>query len=136
MIRTAVSASLVDVLPVPAYLCGRDGTILAWNGLAEEAWGMAPVSHETDGEFWKRCARRQADGRPLPHAASAMGLMLAGSAGPRTAWETIVRPDGSELHALVSAGPVPDVGDGTPGFIATPHLGAPLEHVETLALAG
>ena len=118
MITAPLTTTLVDQLPVPAYLCAGDGSIVAWNRLATEVWGMVPRLNEHDREFWGRCARRQVDGRPLPHAASAMGLLLAGSAGPRTAWETMVRPAGGEVHALVSVGPVSETVGGVAGFLA------------------
>lgn len=104
---TLTVSDLVDSLPVPAYACDREGVISAWNPAAAALWGTVPRSGERDEAFWAG-RRRLADGRPLPWAVSAMAQMLAGSPGPRTAHETIVRDDGSEVMAAVSVGAVPD----------------------------
>ena len=56
---------VIDVFPLPAFVCGPDGTLLRYNRRAEELWGLAPETR-AGHRFGGAHRIYRADGTPIP----------------------------------------------------------------------
>ena len=102
---------LVEMLPLAAYACDRDGRILWFNRRAAELWGRRPrVGDET--ERFCGSYKLYFDGRFVPHDECPMAMVLRSGVPVHGAEGAIERPDGSMVWATVHIEPVEDE-DGT-----------------------
>jgi two-component system CheB/CheR fusion protein len=90
-------STLLEALPMAAYVCAADGRLLRYNDRAADIWGRRPlVAHGGGGPE---------DARPA-HVAAAMGRALRGDAAGEAI--VITRPDGSVRTVLEYVTPLHD----------------------------
>ncbi|MGF1627578.1 MAG: PAS domain S-box protein [Alphaproteobacteria bacterium] len=104
----AQPARLLGLLPVAAYVCDADGTIVQFNGLAAKLWGQAPVAGDPSQRYCGSLRLFNPDGTPLPHHLCPMAEALRAGTSTRDREVTIERPDGSRIIALVNIDPIHD----------------------------
>ncbi len=110
----------VELLPVAAYACDRDGRVLWFNSLAERLWGRAPRLGDPTERF---CGsyRLFFGGREITREETPMALALATGEAVRGAEGIVERPDGSRVWAMVHILPVKDDGGNVVGAINCFH---------------
>ena len=100
--KAADWSTLLDELPIAAYVCAVDGRLLRYNERAAEIWGCRPPlasqAHASDASE---------DARP-PHDWSAMARALRDDAACEDQAILVARPDGSERTLLEYATPLHD----------------------------
>ncbi len=96
---------LVELLPIAAYACDRDGRVLWFNSLAEQLWGRAPRIGDLTERF---CGsyRLFFEGREISREETPMAHTLATGEAVRGAEGIVERPDGSRVWAMVHILPV------------------------------
>src|SRR5262245_65008779 len=57
--------AMIDVVPLPTFICGADGVLLRYNKRAEELWGLAPEIGQGH-RFGGAHRLYAADGSPIP----------------------------------------------------------------------
>ncbi len=62
------SDGILDLLPIPTFICDARGTILQYNKPAAEIWGRAPRPGQTHEEFSGGARFFDLDGTPLPRS--------------------------------------------------------------------
>jgi PAS domain S-box-containing protein len=98
---------MIDVFPLPAFVCGPDGTLLRYNRRAEELWGVAPetgAGHRFGGAL--RVYRP--DGSPIPLDERPVAEVLRSGVGIRDLEIVIERRDGSRATVLAYIEPLFD----------------------------
>jgi PAS domain S-box-containing protein len=98
---------MIDVFPLPAFVCGPDGTLLRYNRRAEDLWGVAPeirAGHRFGGAH--RIYR--ADGSPIPIEQRPVAKVLQTGTGIRDLELVIERRDGSRATVLAYIEPLFD----------------------------
>ncbi len=107
----------LDLLPVAAYICRPDGSIVGYNARAAELWGRAPRLDDPEERFCGSLQMYRLDGRALPHSDCPMAETLQSGASARDQEVVIVRPDGTRAVALVNIGALCDTGGKMIGAI-------------------
>lgn len=100
---------LLDLLPVPAYACDRDGVIIAYNSRAADLWGRRPKLGDPTQLFCGSLRLHRLDGGPLPHAECPMAEVLRSGVPIRGREVVVERPDGSFAVAHVNIEPLRDL---------------------------
>jgi PAS domain S-box-containing protein len=104
----ALADGLLDLIPVAAYLCNRDGIVTDCNGRAIELWGRSPKLGDPSERFCGSYRLRRLDGGPLPHAECPMADVVRTGEPVRDQQVVIERPDGSHVVGLVNIEPLRD----------------------------
>jgi PAS domain S-box-containing protein len=99
---------IFDALPVAAYACNKDGSIIRFNRRAAELWGREPSLGTPDERFCGSLRMYRADGTPIDHEHCLMAEVLRTGKPVRGAELEIERVDGSRLVVLVNINPVTD----------------------------
>ncbi|HEY8520571.1 MAG TPA: PAS domain S-box protein [Gammaproteobacteria bacterium] len=95
-----LDSALLESVPAPAFACGADGRILAFNERAAALWGRRPRLNDFSERFCGSLRLLAPDGRELPHEESPLALALR-DGKPREGTEVvIVRPDDSRRTVL------------------------------------
>jgi PAS domain S-box-containing protein len=98
-------AEFVELLPVAAYACDREGRVLWFNRLAEQLWGRAPRIGDLTDRF---CGSYGLyfDGRKISREETPMAQALATGEPVQGVEGVVERPDGSRIWAMVHILPV------------------------------
>lgn len=112
-------AGLVDHLPVAAYVCAADGTILRYNEAAAALWGREPELGERGTRFCGSHSLFGLDGAHIPHHVCPMAAALASGEGCREQEIIVERPDGSRIVAVVNIEVIRDAAGTTVGAVNT-----------------
>ena len=99
--------AMIDVFPLPAFICGPDGALLRYNKRAEEMWGLAPETgkgHRFGGAY----RLYNADDTPIPTKDRPVAQVLRTGTGIRDLELVIERRDGSRVRVLASIEPLFD----------------------------
>jgi PAS domain S-box-containing protein len=99
------ATSVLEQLPVGAYVCARDGRIIRYNAAAAALWGRKPTSG-ADERFCGSHRLFDLDDRHVPHADCPMAIALATGRHFHDQRIKIERPDGSRIIALVNIQPL------------------------------
>lgn len=99
--------AMIDVFPLPAFICGVDGALVRFNKRAEELWGVAPdlsKGHRFGG------AHRlyDADGKPIALGDRPVAHVLRTGTGVRDLELVLERRDGSRIRVLANIEPLFD----------------------------
>jgi PAS domain S-box-containing protein len=98
--------AMIDVFPLPTFICGPDARLLRYNKRAEELWGIAPDidNHRFGG------ARRlyRADGTLIPPSERPVAQVLKTGVGVRDLELIVERNDGSRIRVLAHIEPLFD----------------------------
>src|SRR5262249_29503658 len=106
------SGVMLDALPVGICCCDRDGLIWAFNRRATELWGRSPVRGDPLHRFTGAFKLFLPDGRPLPHDAAPMAVVLRDGVPVRDRRVVIERADGTRITTLSNVEPL-FAADGT-----------------------
>ena len=98
------SDGILDLLPIPTFICDAHGTILQYNKRAVEIWGRAPRPGQTHEEFNGGRRIFELDGTPLSQ--SLLSEVLDSGVPVRDVERLIKRDDGSELIVSINIDPL------------------------------
>jgi PAS domain S-box-containing protein len=120
----------VELLPVAAYACDREGRVLWFNRLAEHLWGRAPRIGDPTERF---CGSHRLlfDGREISRDDTPMAHALATGEAVKGVEGVVERPDGSRVWSMVHILPVKDESGGVVGAINCFHDTTELHRVST-----
>ena len=104
----AIDPSVLEAIPAAVYICAADGVIVRFNRRAEELWGRAPQTGETDERFCGSFRLQDLRGRPLPHPRTPMAIALRTGEPQHDKEVVIERPDGSRIVASVQVDTLKD----------------------------
>ena len=105
------AVSMLSIVPVAAYVCDREGRLLAFNVAAQALWGREPRVGG-DGERWCGALRLfGGDGAPISHDECWMAKSIREGKPYLRRDIQIERPDGTRRSALANANPMFD-GEG------------------------
>jgi PAS domain S-box-containing protein len=99
--------AMIDVFPLPSFICGPDGVLLRYNQRAEELWGIAP-DVDTGHRFGGAHRLYRADGTMIPMSERPVARVLRTGTGLRDLELIIERRDGSRVRVLASIEPLRD----------------------------
>lgn len=98
------SDGILDLLPIPTFICDARGTILQYNKRAAEIWGRVPKPGQTHEEFSGGGRFFDPDGTPLPR--SMLSEVLATGVAVRDVERLVRRDDGSEVYVSINIDPL------------------------------
>ena len=98
------SDGILDLLPIPTFICDAHGTILQYNSRAAEAWGRLPRPGQTHEEFSGGGRFFNLDGTPL--AQSMLSEVLETGVAVRDVERLVTRDDGSQRIVSVNIDPL------------------------------
>jgi PAS domain S-box-containing protein len=98
---------MIDVFPLPAFVCGPDGTLLRFNRRAEELWGVAPETH-AGHRFGGAYRIYRADGSPISLDQRPVAKVLQTGVGIRDLELIVERRDGTRVTVLAYIEPLFD----------------------------
>lgn len=98
------SDGILDLLPIPTFICDARGTILQYNKRAAEIWGRVPHPGQTHDEFSVGHRFFDLDGAPLPR--SMLSEVLATGVPVRDVERLVEREDGSQTYVSISIDPL------------------------------
>lgn len=101
------SGGLLDVLPIPTFVCDADGRIVQYNRRAAEIWAREPEPNQTHDSFIAGTRMYEADGTPAP--ASLLSGVLATGVPVHDVERRVHRPDGNEIIVTVNIEPLRNV---------------------------
>jgi len=98
------SATLLDVLPIPTFVCDAEGRILQYNQRALEIWAREPAPGQTHDSFISGTKLYDPDGSPAPRSLLS-GVLETGVAVHDTL-RRVRRPDGKDIIVSVNIEPL------------------------------
>jgi signal transduction histidine kinase len=98
---------LVEVLPLPAYLCNAEGKIIAFNTQVEMLWGRRPNGFPKD-RFCGALGLWEENGVRIRPEESPMACVLHSGNPICNRVVVIDHPDGTKTRAIASANPIKD----------------------------
>lgn len=113
----AVSAAILNSLPVPVYVCNKDGVITNFNPEAEKLWGCTP---NVGRDKWCREVKiYDRNGKALNFEDTPMAAALKQSVDTNGAEIILERNDGTLIHVMVNTKLLYDGAGNTEGSITT-----------------
>jgi len=105
--RDADPWAMINLFPLPAFICGPDGALLRYNKRAEELWGVAPDTER--GHLFGGAHRLyRTDGSVIPKSERPVSQVLRTGTGIRDLELIIGRRDGSRVRVLANIEPLFD----------------------------
>lgn len=98
------SDGILDLLPIPTFICDAHGTILQYNKRAAEIWGRVPKPGQTHEEFSGGGRFFDLDGNPLPR--SMLSEVLATGVAVRDVERLVRRDDGTTIYVSINIDPL------------------------------
>lgn len=98
LLLSAHSLQFLDLLPIAAYVCGREGLLVRCNRHAVELWGRRPGPKQ---RFCGSLRLYRPDGSPLPRRNAPTAEALRTGTSLRDRDVVIERPDGSRTAACI-----------------------------------
>jgi PAS domain S-box-containing protein len=109
----------LDAIPTGLCVCTAEGTLIRYNRRAVELWGRAPRVGDPNEQRGSGFRRYQADGAPLPFAATPVGSVLR-SGQPIVGVEVVIeQPDGTRVPVLMNVAPLKSRSGRTQGAICS-----------------
>jgi PAS domain S-box-containing protein len=99
---------LLEMQPVPAYICNASGWILQYNQAAMELWRREPETGEGGDRYCGSWKIYLPNGKRLPHEECAMAETLRTGQAVRNCEIIIKRPDGSCVASLANTSALVD----------------------------
>lgn len=112
--------AFLELLPVAVYACDAQGRILWFNAKACELWGRCPRVGD-DSELYCGSYRLFFDGQAITRDQTPMAEVLRTGIPIRGAEGRVVRPDGSDVWAVVHIAPILDSDGNVEGAINCFH---------------
>jgi PAS domain S-box-containing protein len=97
---------LVELMPVPVYVCDASGIIQSYNHCAMELWGREPKSEDTAQRFCGSLRLYSPEGKFMPPEESPMAEVLRTGIEARNREVMMKRPDGSRITVVVNIVPL------------------------------
>jgi PAS domain S-box-containing protein len=98
---------MIDVFPLPSFICGPDGGLLRYNQRAVELWGVAPDLDEHP-RFGGAQRLYRADGSPIAADERPVAQVLRTGIGIRDLELVVERRDGSRIRVFANIEPLRD----------------------------
>ena len=98
------SDGILDLLPIPTFICDAQGVILQYNKRAAEIWGRVPAPGQSHDEFNGRNRFFDLDGAPMPR--SLLSEVLATGEPVRDVERLVKREDGSQSYVSINIDPL------------------------------
>jgi PAS domain S-box-containing protein len=105
--RNADPWAMIDVFPLPTFICGPDGVLLRYNQRAVELWGIAP-DLDKGRRFGGAQRLCRADGSPIAIDERPVAQVLRTQTGIRDLELIVERRDGSRIRVLANIEPLRD----------------------------
>jgi PAS domain S-box-containing protein len=103
---TDIDQAALDAIPTALCVCTAKGALIRYNRRAVELWGRALPLGDPNQQHGSGFRRYQADGAPLPFAATPVAGVLR-SGQPIVGAEVIIeQPDGSRVPVLMNVAPL------------------------------
>jgi PAS domain S-box-containing protein len=103
---TDIDQAALDAIPTAVCVCTAKGALIRYNRRAIELWGRALPLGDPNQQHGSGFRRYQADGAPLPFAATPVADVLR-SGQPIVGAEVIIeQPDGSRVPVLMNVAPL------------------------------
>jgi PAS domain S-box-containing protein len=103
---TDIDQAALDAIPTGLCVCAAEGALVRYNRRAVELWGRALPLGDPNQQHGSGFRRYQADGVPLPFAATPVASVLR-SGQPIIGAEVIIeQPDGSRIPVLMNVAPL------------------------------
>jgi PAS domain S-box-containing protein len=99
--------AMIDIFPLPTFICGAEGVLVRYNKRAEELWGFAPEL-ETNQRFGGAHRVYDTEGRPIPVEERPVARVLRTGNGIRDLELILERRDGMRIRVLVNIQPLFD----------------------------
>ena len=96
----------LDAIPTALCVCTTEGALVRYNRRAVELWGRAPRVGDPKEQHGSGFRRYQADGAPLPFAATPVASVLRSGKAILGAEVIIEQPDGSRVPVLMNVAPL------------------------------
>jgi PAS domain S-box-containing protein len=109
------SGGLLEVLPIPTFVCDAEGRILQFNQRALDVWGRAPTPGQTHDSFIVGTKLYGPDGTPAPH--SLLSGVLESGAPVHSVIRRVRRPDGKDIVVSVNIEPLRNAGGDVIGAV-------------------
>jgi PAS domain S-box-containing protein len=101
-----IDQAALDAIPTGLCVCTAEGALVRYNRRAVELWGRALPLGDPNQQHGSGFRRYQADGAPLPFAATPVASVLR-SGQPIIGAEVIIeQPDGSRVPVLMNVAPL------------------------------
>jgi PAS domain S-box-containing protein len=101
-----IDQAALDAIPTGLCVCTAEGALIRYNRRAVELWGREPRLGDPNEQRGSGFRRYQADGAPLPFAATPVANVL-GAGQPVMGAEVIIeQPDGSRVPVLMNVAPL------------------------------
>jgi PAS domain S-box-containing protein len=101
-----IDDTILELMPVAAYVCAADGMIVRYNRKAAELWGRSPRPGDTSERFCSSHRLFSPDGAPLPHPQCPVGEVLRTGVPAHDLEVIIEQPTGARLWALANIEPI------------------------------
>ncbi|MDB5581033.1 MAG: Signal transduction histidine kinase [Bradyrhizobium sp.] len=98
------SDGILDLLPVPTFICDAQGVILQYNQRAVEVWGRSPKPGQTHDQFNEN--RRMFDDKGELLKRSMLSEVLATGEPVRDAERMVKRDDGTQIYVSINIDPL------------------------------
>jgi PAS domain S-box-containing protein len=103
---TDIDQAALDAIPTGLCVCTAEGALIRYNRRAVELWGRALPLGDPNQQHGSGFRRYQADGAPLPFAATPVASVLRSGQPVMGAEVIIEQPDGSRVPVLMNAAPL------------------------------
>ena len=103
---TAIDQAALDAIPTALCVCTAEGALVRYNRRAVELWGRALPLGDPNQHHGSGFRRYQADGAPLPFAATPVASVLRSGQPVMGAEVIIEQPDGSRVPVLMNVAPL------------------------------
>lgn len=100
--------TVLEAIPCAAYVCNREGWLVAFNKEAAELWGRSPSVDATKDRFCGSHRLYNPDGTSLSHDDSPMAEAIRNGIATKDVEVVIERLDGSRIVALMNIRPLCD----------------------------
>ena len=101
-----IDQAALDAIPTALCVCTTEGALVRYNRRAVELWGRAPRVGDPKEQHGSGFRRYQADGAPLPFAATPVASVLRSGKAILGAEVIIEQPDGSRVPVLMNVAPL------------------------------
>jgi PAS domain S-box-containing protein len=98
------SGGLLEVLPIPTFVCDAQGCILQYNRRALDVWAREPAPGQTHESFIAGTKLYEPDGTPAPR--SLLSGVLESGVAVHDVLRRVRRPDGKDIVVSVNIEPL------------------------------
>jgi PAS domain S-box-containing protein len=116
---TDIDQAALDAIPTGLCVCTAEGALVRYNRRAVELWGRALPLGDPNQQHDSGFRRYQADGAPLPFAATPVANVLRSGQSIVGAEVIIEQPDGSRVPVLMNVAPLKSKSGSVEGAVCS-----------------